>query len=413
MTTIILKPKKEEAVLRFHPWVFSGAIQKIVLDKDYPFSEPQEGELVKIVDFNGKILGVGHYQIGSIAVRILAFGTDTLPVDFFEQRIRAAYQVRQQLHLIRKDNNTYRLVHGEGDFLPGLVIDVYADTAVVQAHSVGVHRCRQRIAEAIVKVVPEVKNVYYKSDDTLPFKAPIEGEKMGYLIYPSAQGGLSAQRSCSSEDGLFWATENGLDFRIDWLRGQKTGFFIDQRENRSLLERYAQGKDVLNMFCYTGGFSVYALRGGAKSVDSVDVSEKAIELVNKNVERNFPSLTNHHAYTQEAFEYLAGCKDKYDLIILDPPAFAKHRDAIKNALRGYQRLNAKGIEQLRPGGILFTFSCSQAIDKEMFRLAVFSAAAQVGRKVRILHQLHQPQDHPINIFHPEGEYLKGLVLQVE
>ncbi len=413
MTTIILKPKKEEAVLRFHPWVFSGAIQKIVLDKNYPFSEPQEGELVKIVDFNGKILGVGHYQIGSIAVRILAFGTDTLPVDFFEQRIRAAYQVRHQLNLIRKDNNTYRLVHGEGDFLPGLVIDVYADTAVVQAHSVGMHRCRQRIAEAIVKTVPEVKNVYYKSDDTLPFKAPIEGEKMGYLIYPSAQGGLSAQRSCSPEDGLFWATENGLDFRIDWLRGQKTGFFIDQRENRSLLERYAQGKDVLNMFCYTGGFSVYALRGGAKSVDSVDVSEKAIELVNKNVEHNFPQNTNHHAYAKEAFEYLSGCKDKYDLIILDPPAFAKHRDAIKNALRGYQRLNAKGIEQLRAGGILFTFSCSQAIDKEMFRLAVFSAAAQVGRKVRILHQLHQPQDHPINIFHPEGEYLKGLVLQVE
>lgn len=411
MTTIILKPKKDEAILRFHPWVFSGAIQKIVLDKDYPFAEPQEGELVKIADFNGKILGVGHYQIGSIAVRVLAFGTDTLPADFFEQRLQAAYQVRHQLNLIREDNNTYRLVHGEGDFLPGLVIDVYADTAVVQAHSVGMHRHRQQIADAIVHVVPEVKNVYYKSDDTLPFKAPIEGEKTGFLINSK----LPAINS--SEE--FWATENGLDFRIDWLRGQKTGFFIDQRENRSLLERYAQGKDVLNMFCYTGGFSVYALRGGAKSVDSVDVSEKAIELVNKNVERNFPSLSNkqssinHHAYAMEAFEFLAQSKDKYDLIILDPPAFAKHRDAIKNALRGYQRLNAKGIEQLRPGGILFTFSCSQAIDKEMFRLAVFSAAAQVGRKVRILHQLHQPQDHPINIFHPEGEYLKGLVLQVE
>lgn len=411
MTTIILKPKKDEAILRFHPWVFSGAIQKIVLDKDYPFAEPQEGELVKIADFNGKILGVGHYQIGSIAVRVLAFGTDTLPADFFEQRLQAAYQVRHQLNLIREDNNTYRLVHGEGDFLPGLVIDVYADTAVVQAHSVGMHRHRQQIADAIVHIVPEVKNVYYKSDDTLPFKAPIEGEKTGFLINSK----LPAINS--SEE--FWATENGLDFRIDWLRGQKTGFFIDQRENRSLLERYAQGKDVLNMFCYTGGFSVYALRGGAKSVDSVDVSEKAIELVNKNVERNFPSLSNkqssinHHTYAMEAFEFLAQSKDKYDLIILDPPAFAKHRDAIKNALRGYQRLNAKGIEQLRPGGILFTFSCSQAIDKEMFRLAVFSAAAQVGRKVRILHQLHQPQDHPINIFHPEGEYLKGLVLQVE
>ncbi|MCQ2324709.1 MAG: class I SAM-dependent rRNA methyltransferase [Paludibacteraceae bacterium] len=417
MTTIILKPKKDEAILRFHPWVFSGAIQKIVLDKDYPFAEPQEGEFVKIADFNGKTLGVGHYQIGSIAVRVLAFGTDSLPADFFEQRLRAAYLVRKQLNLIREDNNTYRLVHGEGDFLPGLVIDIYADTAVVQAHSVGMHRHRQQIAKAIVHVVPEVKNVYYKSDDTLPFKAPIEGDKTGYLInsklLPIGTTTLNSKLSTLNSIEDFWATENGLDFRIDWLRGQKTGFFIDQRENRSLLERYAQGKDVLNMFCYTGGFSVYALRGGAKSVDSVDVSEKAIELVNKNVERNFPLLTTHHAYAQEAFEYLAGCKDKYDLIILDPPAFAKHRDAIKNALRGYQRLNAKGIEQLRPGGILFTFSCSQAIDKEMFRLAVFSAAAQVGRKVRILHQLHQPQDHPINIFHPEGEYLKGLVLQVE
>ncbi len=406
MITIVLKPKKEEAVLRFHPWVFSGAIQKVILDKHYPYAEPQEGELVKIVDFNGKILGVGHYQIGSIAVRVLAFGTDTLPSDFFEQRIRSAYQMRQSINLIREDNNTYRLIHGEGDSLPGLVVDVYADTAVVQAHSIGMHLCRQTIAEAIVKVVKEVKNVYYKSDDTLPFKASIEGDRTGYLIPDTKH-----QTPDTNED--FWATENGLDFRIDWLRGQKTGFFIDQRENRALLERYAKGKDVLNMFCYTGGFSVYALRGGAHSVDSVDVSEKAVELVNENVARNFPPSTNHHAYAKEAFEFMADIKDKYDLIILDPPAFAKHRDAIKNALRGYQRLNAKGIEQIRPGGILFTFSCSQAIDKEMFRLAVFSAAAQVGRKVRILHQLHQPQDHPINIFHPEGEYLKGLVLQVE
>lgn len=413
MTTIVLKPKKEEAVLRFHPWVFSGAIQKIILDKDYPFTEPKEGELVKIVGFNGKILGIGHYQIGSIAVRILSFGTDTLPADFFEQRIRTAYAMRQQIDLVRKDNNTYRLIHGEGDFLPGLVVDVYADTAVVQAHSVGMHLCRQSIAQAIVKVVKEVKNVYYKSDDTLPFKADIEGEKIGYLISTTGNG-------LQATGNEFWAKENGLDFRIDWLCGQKTGFFVDQRENRALLERYAKGKDVLNMFCYTGGFSVYALRGGAKSVDSVDVSEKAIELVNKNVERNFPPDSEHqtpnarhHAYAKEAFDFMADIKDKYDLIILDPPAFAKHRDAIKNALRGYQRLNAKGIEQIRPGGIIFTFSCSQAIDKEMFRLAVFSAAAQVGRKVRILHQLHQPQDHPINIFHPEGEYLKGLVLQVE
>ena len=405
MTTIILKPHKEESLKRFHPWVFSGAIGRVVLDKDYPFDAPQEGEVVLVTDAKNQPLGVGHYQIGSIAVRMLEFGVTELPADFYEKRIMAAYQLRQSLGLNRKDNNTYRLVHGEGDFLPGLVVDVYADTAVVQAHSVGMHIARQQIAEAILKAVQEVKNVYYKSDDTLPFKASIEGEKVGYLkLVDNAQ--------CTMHDE-FWSTENGLEFRIDWLRGQKTGFFVDQRENRALLEHYAHGRDVLNMFCYTGGFSVYALRGGAQTVHSVDVSEKAVELVRKNVERNFPNCTHHKAFAQEAFAFMADIKDKYDLIILDPPAFAKHRDAIKNALRGYQRLNQKAIEQIRPGGILFTFSCSQAIDKEMFRLAVFSAAAAVGRKVRILHQLHQPADHPINIYHPEGEYLKGLVLQVE
>lgn len=408
MTTIQLKPHKEESVKRFHPWVFSGAIAKIILDKNNPHNEPQEGEIVKIIDSTGKILGVGHYQIGSIAVRILEFGVDKLPAHFWQQRVAAAYRVRESLNLTSNSanglNNTYRLIHGEGDFLPGLIVDVYADTAVVQAHSVGMHLHRQEIAEAIVDSVPAVKNVYYKSDDTLPFKAPIEGDKVGYLI-------LTRDEQEMAEG--FWACENGLDFRIDWLRGQKTGFFVDQRENRALLERYAKGKDVLNMFCYTGGFSVYALRGGAQLVHSVDVSQKAIDLVKSNVEHNFPGCKNHEAFTAEAFEFLDNSKNKYDLVILDPPAFAKHRDAIKNALRGYQRLNAKGIEQIRPGGILFTFSCSQAIDKEMFRLAVFSAAAQVGRKVRILHQLHQPQDHPINIYHPEGEYLKGLVLQVE
>lgn len=399
--TIILKPRKEESLLRFHPWVFSGAIARVVLDKDYPHSEPQEGDLVRVLSQDEDVLGIGHWQIGSIAVRILAFGTDQLADDYWEKSIQSAYRVRQNLGLIRDDNNTYRLVHGEGDFLPGLIVDVYHDTAVVQAHSIGMHYMRQTIAEAICKVCSEVKNIYYKSDDTLPFKAHIEGERVGYLI----------QQSDAQEE--FWATENGLDFRIDWLRGQKTGFFVDQRENRALLERYAKGRDVLNMFCYTGGFSVYALRGGARRVDSVDVSEKAVELVRDNVKRNFPEATNHAAYAEEAFRYLANVKDKYDLIILDPPAFAKHRDAIKNALRGYQKLNAKGIEAIRPGGLLFTFSCSQAIDKEMFRLAVFSAAAQVGRKVRILHQLHQPMDHPVNIYHPEGEYLKGLVLEVE
>ena len=414
MTTVYLKPHKEESLLRFHPWVFSGAIRSIQLDADYPHAQPQEGEVVQVRDSNGKILGVGHYQIGSIAVRILAFGVGELPADFWQERIRAAYEVRRSLGLITTEtancqlttencNNTYRLVHGEGDFLPGLIVDVYADTAVIQAHSIGMHCHRMEIAEAIVQVVPQVDKVYYKSDDTLPHKAPIQGERVGYLI--------GAEKA--DFNGDFWAKENGLDFRIDWLRGQKTGFFIDQRDNRSLLEHYAQGKEVLNMFCYTGGFSVYALRGGAKLVHSVDVSQKAIDLVRSNVAHNFGEHAPHEAFAEEAFEFMAKNQNKYDLIVLDPPAFAKHRDAVKNALRGYQRLNAKGIQAIRPGGILFTFSCSQAIDKDMFRLAVFSAAAQVGRKVRILHQLHQPADHPINIYHPEGEYLKGLVLQVE
>ena len=403
MTTVYLKPHKEESLLRFHPWVFSGAIRSIQLDADYPHAQPQEGEVVQVRDSIGQILGVGHYQIGSIAVRILAFGVGELPHDFWQERIRAAYEVRCSLGLISEVNNTYRLVHGEGDFMPGLIVDIYADTAVIQAHSIGMHYHREEIAKAIVQAVPQVDKVYYKSDDTLPHKAPIQGERVGYLI--------GAEKA--DFNGDFWAKENGLDFRIDWLRGQKTGFFIDQRDNRALLEHYAQGKEVLNMFCYTGGFSVYALRGGAKLVHSVDVSQKAIDLVRSNVAHNFGENAPHEAFAEEAFEFMAKNQNKYDLIVLDPPAFAKHRDAVKNALRGYQRLNAKGIQAIRPGGILFTFSCSQAIDKDMFRLAVFSAAAQVGRKVRILHQLHQPADHPINIYHPEGEYLKGLVLQVE
>lgn len=387
--------------MRLHPWVFSGAVARVILDNDYPYAEPQEGDLVRVVSSEGKGLGVGHWQVGSIAVRMLEFGVDALPSDYWQQRVQSAYRLRQDIGLVCENNNTYRLIHGEGDFVPGLVVDVYNDTAVVQAHSIGIHRHRMEIAQAIAGYVPCIKNVYYKSEDTLPYKAVIAGDKVGYLI----------QDSPAHDE--YWAKENGLEFRIDWLRGQKTGFFVDQRENRALLERYAAGKEVLNMFCYSGGFSLYALRGGAKRVDSVDVSEKAVELVCANVDRNFPAATNHRAFAQDAFEYMSRTKDQYDLIVLDPPAFAKHRDAIKNALRGYQRINAKGIESLRHGGLLFTFSCSQAIDKEMFRLAVFSAAAQVHRKVRIIHQLHQPQDHPINIYHPEGEYLKGLVLQVE
>ncbi len=391
MVKIYLKKHKEESLLRFHPWVFSGAVAHIQ-------GEPKEGDIVQVRASNGDVLGVGHYQIGSITVRILEFFAEDLPADFWQARIAAAYAVREGLGLISANNNTYRLVHGEGDFLPGLIVDVYADTAVIQAHSVGMHYVRQEVAEAIVKVVPQVQNVYYKSEGTLPYKAPIEGAREEYLI-----GGVS---TCES-------TENGLTFGIDWLRGQKTGFFVDQRENRALLERYSKGKDVLNMFCYTGGFSVYALRGGANLVHSVDSSQIAVDLVNQNVDRNFPNCTNHEAFAQDAFKYLDNNQNKYDLIILDPPAFAKHRGAIKNALQGYKRLNAKAFEQIRQGGILFTFSCSQVVDKDMFRLAVFSAAAQAGRKVRILHFLSQPQDHPINIYHPEGEYLKGLVLWVE
>ena len=426
MTTVILKPKKEESLRRFHPWVFSGAIARVLLDASHKGDAPVEGELVCVRSSANEILGIGHWQVGSIAVRILAFGVEQLPSDFWCERIRAAYKVREAIGLIRPDNNTFRLIHGEGDFLPGLIVDVYADTAVVQAHSIGMHESRNEIANALKSEIPQVQNVYYKSDDTLPFKASIEGDKTGWLI--------TNHQSPVTHSDEFWSVENGLEFRIDWLRGQKTGFFVDQRENRALVERYASGKDVLNMFCYTGGFSLYALRGGAKTVDSVDVSQKAIDLVNINVARNFPNDPRHHAYAADAFDFLsekiANHKSpitnhqspttnhqspitNYDLIILDPPAFAKHRDAVKNALRGYQRINAKAIEKIRPGGILFTFSCSQAVDKEAFRLAVFSAAAQVGRKVRILHQLHQPQDHPINIYHPEGEYLKGLVLYVE
>lgn len=399
MITVILRPKKEESLLRLHPWVFSGAIAKILLPKDYPYSEPQEGELVAVQSAEGKVLGIGHFQIGSIAVRIVAFSTDTLPADFWQQRIRAALAVREQAGLLREDNTMWRLVHGEGDRLPGLVVDVYGATAVVQAHSVGMHRQRHEIAEAILSEVPQVKAVYYKSDDTLPFKARIDGDKTGWLL--------------GEADEQAWALENGLAFHIDFAEGQKTGFFLDQRDNRALLEHYALGRDVLNMFCYTGGFSVYALRGGARTVHSVDVSERAIGQVRCNIERNFPGDTRHQAFAQDAFRYLADIQNRYDLIVLDPPAFAKHRDARHNALKGYQRINAKALQQIRSGGILFTFSCSQAIDNEAFRLAVFSAAAETKRHVRILHRLHQPADHPISIYHPEGEYLKGLVLYVE
>lgn len=395
MITVILKPKKEESLQRFHPWVFSGAIQHIE-------GKPAEGDLVEVLDNKRNFLAIGHYQIGSIAVRVISFDKEQIDDNFWCRKIQLAYAMRVSLGLVvPANNNTYRLVHGEGDSLPGLIVDVYDDTAVMQAHSVGMHETREALAKAIVENVPEVKNVYYKSETTLPYKADIAPED-GYLI--------------GSDSKKYIGIENGLSFQMDWLKGQKTGFFVDQRENRSLLERYSAGKSVLNMFCYTGGFSVYAMRGGAQLVHSVDSSAKAIELTDKNIELNFPGDTRHSAFAEDAFKYLNNLHtldQQYDLIVLDPPAFAKHREALRNALKGYKRLNAKAFEQIKPGGILFTFSCSQVVTKDQFRLAVFSAAAESKRNVRILHQLTQPADHPINIYHPEGEYLKGLVLWVE
>lgn len=389
---IYLRRGKEASLKRFHPWIFSGAILRI--DDGI-----EEGDIVKVLSHEGEYLATGHYQKGSIAVRVLSF--DDIPIDdtFWETRIAAALSVRTKIGLAdNPGNNTYRLVHGEGDYLPGLVIDCYGHTAVIQAHSVGMHYCRGAVCRALLKVMGgRTGQVFYKSETTLPAKAGLNQEN-GFLYG-------------STDDNT--AVENGLKFHIDWLKGQKTGFFIDQRENRSLLEHYAKGKSVLNMFCYTGGFSVYAMRGGASLVHSVDSSAKAIELTRQNVEMNFPGDTRHEAICDDAFKYLDGHDQHYDLIILDPPAFAKHRSALHNALKGYIRLNAKGFERIKPGGILFTFSCSQVVTKENFRTAVFTAAAQARRKVRILHQLHQPADHPVNIYHPEGEYLKGLVLYVE
>lgn len=390
--SIYLKRGKDESLKRFHPWIFSGAIHHME-------DGIEEGDTVRVINSDGDFIAVGHWQKGTIAVRVLSFDDITIDSSFWEERIASALKMRQSIGIAdNPDNNTYRLVHGEGDYLPGLVIDCYGKTAVMQAHSVGMHVCRKEICEALVKVMGDrIENVFYKSETTLPFKADL-GQENGFIYG-------------QTEDNT--AVENGLKFHIDWLRGQKTGFFVDQRENRSLLERYSKGRSVLNMFCYTGGFSVYAMRGGAKLVHSVDSSAKAIELTKLNIEMNFPGDTRHEAICDDAFKYLDNHDDKYDLIILDPPAFAKHRSALHNAIKGYIRLNVKGFERIKHGGILFTFSCSQAVSKENFRTAVFTAAAQAKRKVRILHQLHQPADHPINIYHPEGEYLKGLVLYVE
>lgn len=389
---VYLRKGKEQSLDRFHPWVFSGAIAHVDDGVD-------EGEVVNVFSSDGRFIAVGHYQIGSISVRVLSFDDCDIDSKFWSASLKGALEMRIALGLADSSaGDTYRLVHGEGDFLPGLVIDVYGKTSVMQAHSVGMHMMRNDIARELMAVMGgRIDNIYYKSETTLPFKAEL-GQEDGFICGGSA-------------DNV--AVENGLKFYVDWLKGQKTGFFIDQRDNRSLLEHYSAGRNVLNMFCYTGGFSVYAMRGGAASVHSVDSSAKAIELTEKNVELNFPSHERHAAYCEDAFKYLDKVADKYNLIILDPPAFAKHRGALHNALKGYTRLNAKALEKIQPGGILFTFSCSQVVTKDNFRNAVFTAATVARRKVRILHQLHQPADHPINIYHPEGEYLKGLVLYVE
>lgn len=398
MKTIQLRKGKESSLKRFHPWIFSGAIARMEQDIE-------EGDIVKVVDDAGNFLAAGHYEKGSIAVRVLSFTPCDINTQFWTRRLTEAFRLRKSLGLVgQQSNNIFRLVHGEGDQLPGLIIDVYGSTAVMQAHSVGMHVCRQDVAAALLDASEGViKNVYYKSETTLPYKAEL-GQENCFLVGESA-------------DNI--AVEYGLKFHIDWLKGQKTGFFVDQRENRSLLEQYSKDRRVLNMFCYTGGFSVYAMRGGAKLVHSVDSSAKAMDLTDSNVALNFPGDNRHKGYAEDAFKFLDHIPSRtdgdagYDLIVLDPPAFAKHKDAVRNAIKGYTRLNAIAFEKIQKGGILFTFSCSQAINKEQFRLAVFTAAAQSGRHVRILHQLHQPADHPINIYHPEGEYLKGLVLYVE
>lgn len=392
LAKIFLKPGKEQSLKRFHPWVFSGAIGNAE-------GKPEEGDLVEVYAADGSFLGAGHCQVGSIAVRLLTFERQKMDYNFWKTKIENAWNARKALGLTDNgETNVFRLVHAEGDGMPGLIVDFYNGTAVMQMHTVGMYLVKDLISKALQEVLGDkLKAVYDKSEKSLPFKAGVEATD-GYLFGDKA----------SSE-----VLENGLRFEVDWLEGQKTGFFIDQRENRHLVQQYAAGRDVLNMFCYTGGFSFYAMKGGARLVHSVDSSAKAIELTNRNVELNFKHDPRHEAFAADAFEFMRDIKNKYDLIILDPPAFAKHRDALHQALQAYKRINLRAFEQIRNGGILFTFSCSQVVSKEKFREAVFSAAAISGRNVRILHQLTQPADHPVNIYHPEGEYLKGLVLYVE
>ena len=399
MIKIILKKGRDESLRRFHPWVFSGAIAEIQ-------GSPAEGDMVSVHASDGSVLAYGHYQIGSIAVRVLSFDDSALHPEFWETMLSRALQMRVSCGLHGHgcaSTNCYRLVHGEGDNLPGLIIDYYDGVCVMQAHSVGMFRAKKQISEALRKVYgDDLKAVYDKSSGTAPFKAGLE------LI-----DGYMYRRDGFSDDEQT-VLENGHKFIVNWTEGQKTGFFLDQRENRALVGSLAKGRNVLNLFCYTGGFSIYALANGALHVDSVDSSKKAMMMVDRNVALNGFDEAKHTSLCCDATDYLREVPEgKYDLMIVDPPAFAKHRGSLKNALRAYQRLNAAAISKVAPGGFEFTYSCSQVVDKEAFALAVFSAAAQAGRSVRILDRLNQPCDHSVNIYHPEGEYLKGLLLYVE
>ena len=396
-TQIYLRRGKEESLMRRHPWIFSGAIERIKSSEE----EIKEGEIVDVFTKQGEFIARGHYQIGSIAVRVLTFEQENINQQWWDKKIAVAYDVRRTLNLTDNEQTTcYRLIHGEGDSLPGLVIDIYDKTAVVQCHSVGMYLSRLAIAEALRNTYGDkLTAIYDKSSQTVPFKAGLNAVD-GYIW------GHSEQKS-------HVVLENGQKFLVNWEEGQKTGFFLDQRYNRELVKHYSKGRTVLNTFCYTGGFSVYAAAGGAIEVCSVDASERAVKLADENMRLNFGDSIPHEAVAADAVEYIKQIGNKYDLIILDPPAFAKHHKVLGNAMQGYKRINARALSQIKSGGILFTFSCSQAVSKELFRTTVFSAAAIAGRKVRILHQLTQPADHPINIYHPEGEYLKGLVLYVE
>jgi len=392
MTILQLKKGKEKSIERKHPWIFSGAIGQIKGNVD-------EGDTVRLENHEGHFIAMGHYQKSSLALRILSFEEVAIDPSFWHQKLSAAIKTREICGLTeRLDTNVYRLVHGEGDGLPGLIIDYYNGLVVMQCHSVGMYIARQMIADALVKILgAKVHSIYDKSEGTIPFKADT-----------TAENGFLYGQTDNSE-----VLEYGHRFQIEPVDGQKTGFFIDQRENRKLLQQYVKGKKVLNTFCYSGGFSVFALEAGATHVTSVDSSAKAIVLVDKNIELNFGHTDKHLSVGNDVGAFLTHDTEKYDVIILDPPAYAKHNSALDNALKGYARLNKKGFEALNKGGILFTFSCSQVVTKDDFRRAVFTAAAQSGRTVKILHQVHQPEDHPISIYHPEGEYLKGLVLYVE